>query len=413
MECAPGCTLALLRNKKCDQVCNSSECSYDSFQCVKSKQLECAPGCTEELRTNEVCDDACNVVTCDFDDYHCRCTTCSASLPVCGEECMRLQCNYGMYGHGGCTSDLLYTLAQYITMAERKSNAKFETDDCIGVAPLCSLAKLTEAFATKTCVGECVFAECGYAFGLCTPDALPPNCSVGYGPSEGSCLQCEAGFLHFFGYCLNQCPHGYRPHPLYPTTCFEQLDYSTNTQPASLFVLKSPTAENHYADLMDAFAAAWQNYTVINLIGEEYEFNPRSVLSKRNIDYFAHAPFPDLLSGGRWSSLTLRSQLCTEAPVPGCSQLPTTLNFRTLLAYSLASKTLIFDNVRITTRAAFSLNSPLYCPILTQTGTGFTTDQGTRMDDVNWSTLQCRLYSDLVLFTVGAEAALSLIVREF
>jgi hypothetical protein len=276
------------------------------------------------------------------------------------------------------------------------------------------MSKLQTAYTSRSCIAQCNVKECGYSLGFCNANP-PQNCLRAYGQTEGSCLECSEGFLQYFGYCLEHCPTGFHPHHQFPSMCIEEVDYSSATDPDLLYVFDSTESnrENAYVDFMDALAAAWQSHTVVNLVGSEITFNPKSVYSKHNIDYFRHPSSPDMFAEAPWHSLTIRSLLCSEEELQGCSDSLTTLNFRSVMAYSFTSKTLIFQNVKLSTTAAFHHDLVAYCPTLIRSYSGYDTDQNHPFPDYSVDHFQCVTYWNLELFTVSGNGVLNLAVKTY
>lgn len=307
-----------------------------------------------------------------------------------------------------------FELAKYVEIGFMDTGATFNSGKCLKAAQQCDDSKLRMAHSNRVYVAECNVKECGYSFGFCNT-SLPEHCSRAYGSEEGTCLQCQEGFLQYFGYYLDQCPTGFRPHPQIFSMCMERMEDSSDTDPEFLYVLDDPIAVslsdgNLYFNFMDALAAAWKCYTVINLLGAEVVFNPRSVFSKRNIDYFRHPSAPDMFKEAPWTSLTIRSRLCSEEELPGCTDSPTTFNFRSVHAYLLTKRTLIFENVKMTTTAAFHYDPVSYCLTLKSTASGYDTDKLLPFSDFRNYHFQCGVNKNLDMFTVGTDGDLLLTV---
>uniref|UniRef100_A0A0G4EZT6 LNR domain-containing protein n=1 Tax=Chromera velia CCMP2878 TaxID=1169474 RepID=A0A0G4EZT6_9ALVE len=66
-ECSPGCKVEMLRDRICDQACNTEACGWDEGDCTTMCNADCRP----EHVGDGWCDQACNTESCNWDEGDC------------------------------------------------------------------------------------------------------------------------------------------------------------------------------------------------------------------------------------------------------------------------------------------------------------------------------------------------------
>ena len=387
-------------------MCNTESCNWDNGRCVS-----CVPGCTWKLQHNRQCDSVCNVSECDYDSGNCSCALNCAQgdLGLCKPDCLVINCDYDLYTQAnGCADDFEVKLSLYVGIGMSDLSTTREANQC---TPTCSFDALKVAYQHHQCLSACSLPICGFAMGLCAT-LIPENCEVGWGPGYGQCLECISPYVQYFGYCTLTCPRGMQPYSLFasPRLCVLTPDTSSLDNPDTMMVRDdfSKTGTNEgdlYFNLMDAFSAAWETYTAINLIGATVTFEPKSIYSNtKYVEYKRHSNLPDVLSDGTWQYLRIQSSPCSANPVPGCFQGTTTLQIYPVSIATLVGKTLVLQDLIVTTKQLFASSGFDYCPALIKTKDGYMTDQGVLLTDIRSQYFQCSNYASVIFFTLGTQS---------
>ena len=261
----------------------------------------------------------------------------------------------------------------------------------------------------QVCEIDCADLQCAFGMGLCS-SLIYEDCKIGWGPDNGQCFQCESPFVQYFGTCLETCPRGLVANSW--SLCVSTTDTSTLSAPDTMQVQEDITAQSYntgdlYYNIMDALAAAWAKYTVINLIGATVTLEPKYMYSHLdNVEYSRHSLFPDVISDGTWEYLRIQSSPCSKSPGKDCAD--TTLQIYPAAIGKLERKTLVFQDVIITTRQLFAYSSFGYCPAITPQQGGYVNDRMEEIYEIRSDYFQCTNYADTSLFQIGSHSEIRL-----
>ncbi|CAG9326023.1 unnamed protein product [Blepharisma stoltei] len=239
-DCSPGCSSDLLNNNDCDALCNVSECNYDNYAC------ECSNGCKSGYIGDGTCQPQCNNANCNWDGGDCQCTsTCNINnYGHCSEGCMVVDCLWDQIGstpNQRCKNtnlSLFYMRLQFMSLnfsqAPSLKQCKTETK--------CQTKNL---FNPNFCDPNCNNEYCGFSSCSCSPQnqtkCADPKCLKCYGNEMGDCYECDSSILNnyqLYGYCLDECPSGFKPlHFLNETwICILKAETSSLENPAIYYV---------------------------------------------------------------------------------------------------------------------------------------------------------------------------------
>lgn len=269
-DCSPGCISDLLENDDCDPLCAVKACKFDNYACVSPIQGDCAAGCYKDEIGDGVCNPECNNADCKYDELDCGCAPgCDYSdLGNCRAACLVPDCGYdGLPDFPRCPSDLLRESAQYYHMLTRSFNTTFRFSQCAAQMPQCTFDLFNKS--ESICVPECNAASCVYSFGNCVPRDSNKTCKAPVSQQSSECMDCKNSFNYFLD-CVDSCPNGFVRHPLVPDLCYPQQDYTTEKNPALLYVDNVNATTKGQGTLADPFhslayalAAVCSSYTTI------------------------------------------------------------------------------------------------------------------------------------------------------
>lgn len=214
-QCSQGCTLIMLLNDYCDELCNTESCNFDMNFCLCAEECTqtvidsdscedtdpcinescqfkygkcgyCAAFCLENMIGNGECNDECNNENCEFDKGDCSCAPGCESrfengewsqIDECKSECLVESC---MFNYLVCADSGLLRLAViYHTLTI--SYDSFDLSLCN-----CTIEELSLFTLDAPCGSEnkCNTQECFFCFGYAEP-LDSPDC-VAY--KNGACL---------------------------------------------------------------------------------------------------------------------------------------------------------------------------------------------------------------------------------
>ena len=221
------CTSTMIGNGKCDFVCNTGICNFDSNDTVNSNLLvrfsysDCygsciSTGCNLAHLANGICDSDCNSASCGWDLADCGncssgCYIANLTDKICSPSCNVSSCMYDNNACGWCN----YGCFQK-NLKSSKCISACNTTDCLMLnknpcIKQCSPGCLPNMQNNNFCDQACNTSACGYDGGdcLCAPNCLPkmlkntkcndacnvPSCYFKYGLCGDCAANCKLGML--------------------------------------------------------------------------------------------------------------------------------------------------------------------------------------------------------------------------
>ena len=336
---------------------------------------------------NGVCDMKCYSGECEWDGGDCGCADdcLETEYGRCKDHCLVPDCNYdALSGKTQCGSEEIRIAAKYYQLYSENFEAIFTYEGvCAKRSPACTASLWQQSYLT--CVPACDTSDCVFSFGNCISDcSFLPHCLLCSHHALSICLQCEPGFLNFYGNCMSSCPIGFQIHPQVSDICYPMVDFTDETHPLVLYVHSNPhdnSGTGAYSSPFDslslALATIHMKHTIIYLFPGDHNLTLSS-----HSRYFQPLDSEETPSISSYN-LTISGLTCVTDPLFPCSS-PTLLfdNLHPIHWTICSNVTIISIDMRGNTGLIENCDREMctYCPVVTMSvsGTG-TTDQRVKL----------------------------------